>query len=326
MTAQQIVTVFGGSGFIGRYVLRALCRAGYRVRVATRRPHLAGDLRLAGNPGQVHLVQANVRDPASVAAALEGADAAINLVGILFEKGKQSFKGTQGEGARIVAEAAAQAGVTRFVQMSAIGADAMSKSAYGRTKGLAEVAVQRILPFATILRPSIVFGPEDDFLNRFAAMARVTPALPLIGGGKTRFQPVFVGDVADAVVAALKLEAAKGKIYELGGPGIFTFKEVLTFITETIGRPRLLAPLPFFIAKPMGTVMDVVFRLNPFAGPPLTGDQVEMLKKDNVVGAGFSDVGTLADLGVTVLESMESIAPTYLMRFRPFGQFQPKSG
>lgn len=324
MLSQPIVTVFGGSGFIGRYVLRALCRAGFRVRVATRRPHLAGDLRLAGSPGQVQLVQANVRDRQSVSDALAGAEAAINLVGILFEKGRQSFRGTQGEGARIVAEAAAETGVTRFVQMSAIGADAASRSAYARTKAEAEAAVRRALPFATILRPSIVFGPEDDFLNRFAAMARVTPALPLIGGGKTRFQPVYVGDVADAVVAALSREEARGRTFELGGPGTYTFREVLEFITSTIRRPRILAPLPFFIAGPMGSVLDFGFRLNPFAGPPLTGDQVEMLRKDNVVGASGEGVGTLADLGVTELESMEAIAPTYLMRFRPFGQFQPQ--
>jgi NADH dehydrogenase len=320
MTTQS-VTVFGGSGFVGRYVVRALCKAGWRVRVATRRPHIAGDLRMAGVPGQVHLMQANVRDPASVARALSGVDAAVNLVGILFEKGRQTFRGTQAEGAQVVAHAARDAGLTRLVQMSAIGADTTSQSAYGRTKGEAEAAVRAALPSATVLRPSIIFGPEDDFLNRFAAMSRLTPALPLIGGGKTRFQPVYVGDVADAVVAALTRPDAAGQTYELGGPDIYTFKEVLEFITQTINRPRLLAPLPFFLAQPMGTMLDLVFRLNPFGGPPLTGDQVEMLRTDNVVAQGANG---LAALGVTECETMTTVAPTYLLRFRPFGQFQPK--
>jgi uncharacterized protein YbjT (DUF2867 family) len=317
--ASDVIVVFGGSGFVGRYVVRALAKAGKRVRVAMRRPHLAVDLRVMGDVGQIQLVQANVRNADSVARALEGADGVVNLVGILFEKGKQTFDSTQGQGANIVATAAAAAGITRYVHMSAIGADAASKSNYGRTKGEAEAAVLAAIPSATILRPSIVFGPEDDFFNRFAAMARITPALPLIGGGGTKFQPVYVGDVAQAVLKGLD---TGGGTFELGGPRTYSFKELLAYIIAQIERPRFLAPLPFFMAQIMGNVMDAVFRLNPFAGPPLTGDQVKMLKSDNVVAA---DAKGFADLGVQNLESVESIVPSYLVRFKPYGQFQARS-
>ena len=210
----DVIVVFGGSGFVGRYVVRALAKAGKRVRVAMRRPHLAIDLRVMGDVGQIQLVQANVRNAESVARALEGADGVVNLVGILFEKGKQTFNSTQADGARIVAQGAATAGITRYVHVSAIGADVASKSNYGRTKGEAEDAVKAVVPTATIVRPSIVFGPEDDFFNRFAAMARISPALPLIGGGATRFQPVYVGDVADGILKALD---TGGGTFELGG-------------------------------------------------------------------------------------------------------------
>lgn len=318
----KLVVVFGGSGFIGRYVVRALCKAGARVRVAMRRPHLGADLRVCGDVGQVQLVQANVRDAASVGRALEGADGCVNLVGLLFEKGRQTFADVQATGAATVAAAASAAGVAAFVQMSAIGADPASRSAYGRTKAQAEAAVRGAFPAATILRPSIVFGPEDDFFNRFADMAKMAPALPLIGGGKTRFQPVHVGDVAAAVVAALGRPDAAGKTYELGGPRTYSFRELLEYIMRETARPRLLVNLPFPIAQTMGKVADAVFRFNPFAGPPLTGDQVEMLKTDNVVGA---DALTLADLGVGPLETVEAITPTYLYRFRPYGQFQTKA-
>jgi uncharacterized protein YbjT (DUF2867 family) len=316
--ASDVIVVFGGSGFVGRYVVRALAKAGKRVRVAIRRPHLAVDLRVMGDVGQIQLVQANVRNADSVARALEGADGVVNLVGILFEKGKQTFDSTQGEGANTVATAAAAAGIARYVHMSAIGADAASKSNYGRTKGEAEAAVLAAVPSATILRPSIVFGPEDDFFNRFAAMARITPALPLIGGGGTKFQPVYVGDVAQAVLKSLDIG---GGTFELGGPRIYSFKELLAYIIAQIERPRFLAPLPFFMAQIMGNVMDAVFRLNPFAGPPLTGDQVKMLKSDNVVAAGAKG---FADLGIQDLESVESIVPSYLVRFKPYGQFQAR--
>jgi uncharacterized protein YbjT (DUF2867 family) len=317
--ASDVIVVFGGSGFVGRYVVRALAKAGKRVRVAMRRPHLAVDLRVMGDVGQIQLVQANVRNAASVARALEGADGVVNLVGILFEKGKQTFASTQLEGAQTIAEEAKKAGIPRYVHMSAIGADTASTSNYGRTKGEAEAAVKALVPSATVLRPSIVFGPEDDFFNRFAAMARITPALPLIGGGQTKFQPVYVGDVADAVLKGLD---TGGGTYELGGPRTYSFKELLAFIIAQIERPRFLAPLPFFAAEILGNVLDGLFRLNPFAGPPLTGDQVKMLKADNVVNA---DAKCFADLGITQLESVEAIVPGYLIRFKPYGQFQVRS-
>jgi uncharacterized protein YbjT (DUF2867 family) len=314
----KLITVFGGSGFIGRYAVRSLCKAGFRVRVAMRRPHIGGDLRLAGDVGQVQLVQANVRNRASVARAVEGAYGVVNLVGLLYEKGKQRFETTHAQGAMTLAEAARAAGVERFVQMSAIGADKDSDAAYARTKAEAEEAVRAIYPEAVILRPSVVFGPEDDFINRFAQMARMSPFLPLIGGGHTRFQPVFVADVGDAVAAALTQTDAAGKTYELVGPNTYTFKEILSFITREIDRARLLVPLPFFAAKLMGTGLDLAFRLWPFSGPPLTAGQVEMLKTDNVAAPGALG---LADLGVSPIETLEAIAPRYLVRFRPYGQF-----
>jgi uncharacterized protein YbjT (DUF2867 family) len=321
--AKGLITVFGGSGFVGRYVVRALCKQGYRVRVAVRRPHLAGDLKLAGDVGQVQLVQANVKNRPSVDAAVEGALGVVNLVGILAELGKQTFEKTQRDGARNVAEAAAEEGVEDLVHVSAIGADADSKADYAETKGEAEALVREIFPTAVILRPSIVFGEEDEFFNRFAEMARFAPALPLIGGGKTKFQPVFVGDVADAVVASLGNGAAKGETFELGGPRTYTFKELLQYILKTIHRKRFLAPLPFFIAKPMGLVFGGLYRIPPISsgilgGPPITGSQVEMLKTDNVVAEGAK---TFADLGITDLETVEGIVPTYLYRHRPYGQF-----
>ena len=316
--SNDVIVVFGGSGFVGRYVVRALAKAGKRVRVAMRRPHLGQDLRVMGDVGQIQLVQANVRNPESVARALEGATGVINLVGILYESGKQSFQSTQLEGARVVAAESAKAGITRFVQMSALGADPASASNYGRTKGEAEQAVLGLIPSAAILRPSIIFGAEDNFFNQFAAMARMSPALPLIGGGHTKFQPVYVGDVATATVNALD---CGGGTYELGGPRTYSFKEILEYILQEIERPRFLAPLPFFIAQPLGAVLNAVFKLYPFAGPPLTDDQVVMLKTDNVVSAGTK---TLTDLRVTILESVEAIVPTYLYRFKPYGQFQVK--
>lgn len=317
--ATDIFTVFGGSGFVGKYVVRALCRAGKRVRVAMRRPHLGHELRVMGDVGQVQLVQANVRNRESVARAVEGADAVINLVAILFEKGKQTFEDTVATGGTIVAEEAARAGITRFVHVSAIGADAGSKSAYGKAKGQAEAAVLAAVPTATILRPSIIFGPEDNFYNQFASMARMSPALPLIGGGQTKFQPVYVDDVADAVVAALSRPDTAGATYELGGPAVYTFEQILRHILKEIDRPRLLVSLPWIIATPMGAVMNGVFKFIPWAGPPLTADQVEMLKTDNVVSAGAKGFDSL---GITALESVESITPSYLYRHRPHGQFQ----
>jgi NADH dehydrogenase len=321
--AGDLIVVFGGSGFLGRYVVRELAKRGKRVRVPMRRPHLGQDLRLLGGVGQIQLVQANLRFPESVDAALEGANGVVNLVGILCEKNKQTFFNVQAEGAATVAAKADTREIDRFVHVSAIGAGPKSPSRYGRTKFDAEEAVRTSVPSAVIVRPSIIFGPEDDFFNRFADMARFMPALPLLGFGKTKFQPVYVGDVAEAIANALDDKAARGRIFELGGPRVYSFKELLKYILKTIDRQNLLIPLPLFIAQPMGSLLDALFKLHPFADPPLTGDQVGMLRKDNVVRAE-AGVGTIADLGVKNLESVESIAPTYLWRFRPHGQFQAK--
>ncbi|MEZ6023999.1 MAG: complex I NDUFA9 subunit family protein [Hyphomonadaceae bacterium] len=318
----ELVVVFGGSGFIGKHVVRALAKRGARVRVAMRRPHLGHELRVLGDVGQVQLVQANVRYPESVEAALEGADAVVNLVAVLAEQGPQTFEALHVEGARAIAEAAAKRGVKRMVHVSALGA-AKKGARYTRTKYAGERAVVEALPTATVLRPSIVFGPEDGFFNRFARMATYLPFLPLIGGGKTKFQPIFVGDVADAVCAALDAPGARGRVYELGGPAVYTFKELMQFTLQQIQRRRVLLPLPFFIAHPVGLLTEWAFKLNPLSGPPLTGDQVNMLKRDNVVGMD-ANAGAIKDLGVASLESIEAIVPTYLWRFRPYGQFQTK--
>lgn len=327
--SKGLITLFGGSGFIGRYAARKIVEAGYRVRVAVRRPHLAGDVRLAGAPGWVDIVQANVRHKPSVAAALEGADGAVNLVGILYEKGRQSFDGAQRDGAQNIAQACAEKGISRLVHVSAIGANADAESDYARTKGQAEAAVRESVPEAVILRPSIVFGPEDDFFNRFAAMAAhpissLAPFLPAIDGGHTRFQPVYAGDVADAITAALTLDTARGKTFELGGPGQYTMTELYAFICDTIDRKRYALPLPFFVARPLGLSFGALFRYvwplstGILGAPPVTGDQVALLKSDNIVGEAAL---TLTDLGIDVLESIEAIVPSYLYTFRPYGQY-----
>ena len=328
-----LVTVFGGSGFIGRYAARELVKKGWRVRVACRNVNTAGDVRLAGTPGWVDIVQANVRNRDSVVRALDGADAVVNLVGILFEKGPQTFESSQRDGAALLAEVAAEKGISRFVQISAIGADSASGSDYARTKGEAEQAVRDAVPTATILRPSIVFGPEDEFFNRFAALASsapmsIFPVMPAIGGGKTCFQPVYAGDVADAIAVAVDDAGTAGKTYELGGPRRYTFNEIYDVVLSTIDRKRFKLPLPFFVAKPMGYLIAAVWRYMPpfcwgFLGePPITADQVELLKTDNVVA---DDALTLKDLGIVELESVEAIVPSYLWRFRPYGEFHKPS-
>jgi NADH dehydrogenase len=304
--AQRLATVFGGSGFIGRYVVTNLARDGWMVRAAVRRPDEALFLKTAGVVGQVTPLAANVRDRASVARAVAGADAVINLVGILHEGGPQKFQAVQAEGARIIAEEAARAGIRHLVHVSAIGADAKSDSAYARTKSEGEAAVRQAFPKATILRPSIVFGPEDGFFNRFAKMAQLSPALPLIGGGKTRFQPVYVGDVAEAVVKAIETPGAAGQTYELAGPKIYTFAELMRLLLQEIGRKRALLPLPFPIAGLMGAILQCL----PM--PQLTLDQVRQLKRDNLPSAGSAG---LTDLGITPT-SVEAIIPTYLERYR----------
>ncbi len=322
--SDRIVTVFGGSGFIGRHLVRALARDGWRVRVATRRPDLAFHLQPLGRVGQINAVQANVRYPDSLAAALRGADAAVNLVGILAPWGKQTFDAVHARGAGAVAKAVAEAGIGNFVHLSAIGADARSKSAYARTKAEGEAAVLSALPSATILRPSVVFGPEDQFFNRFAAMARFMPALPLIGGGKTKMQPVYVSDVAEAGARLLRVAGQPGAIYELGGPAVRTMRELLEYVLATIRRRRLLAPLPFAVAAPLGAMTSTVDKLLFGLLPEefvFTADQVELLKHDNVVSEkAVSEGRTLGGLGIAP-ESIEAIVPTYLYRFRKNGQY-----
>ena len=313
---ETLVTVFGGSGFLGRHVVRALAQEGCRIRVAVRRPELAGHLRPMGRVGQIHAVQANLRYPHSVTAAVRGADIVINLVGILFERGHQRFDAVQAQGAEAVALAAKSVGA-RLVHVSAIGADTDSPSRYARTKAEGERRVLAALPEAAIMRPSIVFGPEDDFFNRFGALARLSPALPLPGGGHTRFQPVFVGDVAGAIAKAAVGKVKPGAIYELGGPDVRSFKELMAFVLATIQRRRLLIPAPFALMKLQAAFLQVLPK------PPLTPDQVELLKRDTVVSDDAKRDGwTLEGLGI-VPESMAAIVPTYLWRFRKTGQFSP---
>ena len=319
MTAQSnadtLITIFGGSGFLGRHVVRALAKREYRIRVAVRRPDLAGHLQPLGRVGQIHAVQANVRHRPSVAAAVRGSDVVINLVGILFESGRQRFETVQGFGAESVALAAA-AENAQMIHVSAIGADEHSPSVYARSKAEGERLVLAATPEATIFRPSIVFGPNDDFFNRFAALARLSPALPLVGGGTTRFQPVYAGDVAEAMAKAVAGETKPGTIYELGGPQVMSFKELMQYVLATIERGRLLVPTPFWVAR----FQAFFFEFMP--NPLLTRDQVELLRSDNVVSdAARAESRTLEGLGI-VPRSVEAIVPSYLWRFRKTGQFR----
>jgi uncharacterized protein YbjT (DUF2867 family) len=314
-----LVTVFGGSGFVGRSVVRALCKRDYRVRVAVRRPELAGHLQPLGKVGQIHAVQANLRYPASVEAAMRDAQVAINLVGILAEGGAQTFDAVQAAGAGAVAKAASAAGA-RLVHVSAIGADENSPSRYARAKAAGEKAVLSASPTATVLRPSVVFGPEDQFTNRFASLARMSPMLPLIGGGVTRLQPVYVGDVATAVADAVDGKTKAGATYELGGPEVLTMREIMEIILATTERRRMLVSLPFRLARFQALFLQ-------FAPGPLklTPDQVELLRSDNVVSDAAKAAGlTLEGLGIAP-DSLEAVAPQYLWRFRAAGQFQKKS-
>jgi len=312
---QDLVTVFGGSGFVGSQIVRALAKQGLRVRVAVRQPHIAYEMRLLGDVGQIDVVQANVRNEASVRRALDGAQVCVNAVGILYETGRQKFQAVHVDGARRLAAVAKDMGVARFVQISAIGADAASSAAYARTKAQGETAVREVYPDAVVLRPSVVFGPGDGFFNRFATMATLSPALPLIGGGATLFQPVFVGDVARATACAAVDPACAGQTYELGGPSVRSFRELMELMLQVIERRRLLVPLPFAAAKALGAVAQLA-ALTPIA-PPLTADQVELLKSDNVVDPARPG---LAALGITPT-ALEAILPTYLYRFRRGGQY-----
>jgi len=316
--ATRLATVFGGSGFVGRHTVRALARAGWRIRAAERRPDLAGHLQPLGSVGQIMAVQANLRFYDSVARAVAGADAVVTAVGILAPAGAQSFEAVHAAGAGAVAKAAREAGVKRLVHVSAIGADPKSNSAYARSKAEGERAVLEEFPDAIILRPSIVFGPEDQFFNRFASLAVSAPAMPLIGGGKTKFQPVFVGDLASAIAAVLDGGGAAGAVYEIGGPAIYTFRELLDKTQEWSDRHRSYVPLPFALA----TLQAVLTKPLPSGLRPITVDQVRLLKRDNVVSEkAVVENRTLAGLGVTTAASIEAIVPGYLERFKPKGQF-----
>lgn len=321
--ADRLVTVFGGSGFVGRHVVRALARRGWRIRVAVRRPDLAFHLQPLGTPGQIHAVQANLRYPEFVAHALRDAQVAINLVGILRELGAQRFDAIYHLGAQSIAKAAKQAGTEVFVQMSAIGADPSASSAYARTKAFGEAAVRQILPDAIIMRPSVVFGPEDQFFNRFAAMARLMPVLPLIGGA-TRLQPVFAGDVAAAIALCADGKAKPGIIYELGGPEVATLERIMRFVLTVTARRRRLVPISFARAKIVASVTEIVAKLSLGLFPEMftmTRDQVELLRGDNIVSPQAEAEGrTLRGLGI-VPEPFETFAPSYLYRYRKTGQF-----
>lgn len=304
------VTVFGGSGFLGRHAVRALAKAGWRIKVASRHPNRGFFLRPLGQVGQIGFVKCDITEPDQVEAALQGSQAAINLPGLLVARG-QSFEDVHAAGAGNVAEAAQRRGIRHLVHVSAIGADSESESRYAQTKAEGEKRVRAALPASVILRPSIVFGPEDQFFNKFAGLARMSPVLPLIGGGHTRFQPVFVGDVAAAIVAALVNPDAQGKTYELGGPTIYSFKDLMQIVLRETGRSRILMPLPFALASLKAFFLQ--FAPNPL----LTPDQVKLLRHDNVVA---STAFTLADLGIQPT-TVEAEVPAYLWRFRAKGEY-----
>lgn len=314
----KLVTVFGGSGFLGRYIVRELAERGYRVRAAVRRPDLAGHLQPMGVVGQIHAVQANVRFPESVARAIDGADAVVNAVGILSPVGAQSFDAVHVKGAQSIAQSIRENGRRPFVHISAIGADKAVKSNYAKSKSEAEKAVLSAKVGSRILRPSIVFGPEDEFFNRFAAMARLSPVLPLIGGGRTKFQPVYVGDIANAVANAIEEQGSPETVYELGGPNILSFRELLDLTQEYSGRKRAYLPMPFWLAKLQALLTWPL----PQSLRPITVDQVRLLEVDNVVSEqAQKEHRDFAALGVSSASAVASIVPTYLERFKPHGQY-----
>ena len=318
--SEKLVTLIGGSGFVGRHVARALARRGYRIRVACRRPDLAGHVQPLGTPGQVMPVQANVRYPASLAAVCEGAFAVINLTGVLYSGGSQSFEAIHAFGAEAAARAAKAAKARLFIQMSALGASPNSSSIYAKSKAEGETRAKAAFPGAIIIRPSIIFGPEDSFFNRFAALSRFVPALPLIGGGHTKFAPVFVGDVAEAFARLVDRGEADGKTYEFSGPQELTFKQLMRFTLDTIGRKRLLVPVPWAVARLQGMVLGLLPK------PLLTADQVELLKTDNVASEeARRDRRTLEGLGIAP-SGIEAIVPSYLYRYRKAGQFTAPKG
>lgn len=326
---QRNITVFGGSGFVGRHLVKRLAADGWQVRVAVRDVEAAQFLKPSGNIGQIVLWQTDIKDPAQVASAVAGADAVVNLVGLLYPSGSNDFVAAHEKGAGVVAEAAKSAGVRHLVHMSALGADEKSNSHYARTKALGEKAVQEAFPEASIMRPSVIFGPEDNFFNKFAGISRFVPFMPvfgcpllptisvsgvngltvsidLYGDGGTKFQPIYVGDVAEAIIAALKTSDAKGKTYELGGPAVYSFKELMEQLGRHTGRKKYLLPIPFGIA------MIYAYFLQLLPKPLLTCDQITLLKTDNVVS---DKANTLQSLGIKPVNT-EVILPTYLHRFR----------
>ncbi len=310
----KLVTVFGGSGFVGRHIVRTLARRGYRVRVACRRPDLAGHLQPLGNVGQIQPIQANLRYRWTIERALEEADYAINCVGILHESGRQRFSSVQAFGAQAIAEVCRAMGIS-MTQISAIGADADSESDYARSKAAGVAAVLEAVPDAVVLRPSIIFGPEDSFFNRFADMARFSPFLPLIGGGTTRFQPVYVGDVAEVAARAADGALAGGTSYDLGGPEVLSFRECMERMLEVIERKRWLVSVPWPVARIQASVLEML------PSPLLTRDQLLQLAVDNVVSeAAIQEGRTLEGLGIRP-QSLRAILPTYLWRFRRAGQY-----
>jgi len=313
----KIVTIYGGSGFLGRYIARRLAKSGWRIRVAVRRPNEAMHVKPYGAVGQVEPVFCNIRDDASVRSVMQGADAVINCVGTFDRKGRNNFDAVQHEGAERIARIASEEGVAHLVHVSAIGADTEADSEYSKTKALGEEAVTRHFPAAVILRPSVMFGAEDGFFNRFAAMARLSPVLPVVGAD-TRFQPVFVDDVAQAAAAGVEGWANPG-IYELGGPEIATFRALMSKMLVVIRRRRLVVNIPFAVAAPMAAMMELGQTLSMGIVPAqITRDQVKSLEVDNIVGAdarGFADL----DIEPTALDA---VLPDYLWRFRPAGQYE----
>lgn len=303
---ERMITIFGGAGFIGRHLVRKLAADGWRIRVISRSPGLAGHLQPLGEVGQIVVQPLSSMEPTALTRLLEGSSAVVNLVGILYETSRQRFDEIHGELPGHIAAAAATAGVARMVHVSAIGADAQSSSAYSRSKARGEAAVRQAFASAVILRPSIVIGPEDNFFNRFAGMARMLPALPLIGGGKTRFQPVYVGDVARAIMAGIDQEGAAGQTFEIGGPKTYSFEDLLRYMLTVMGRRRFFVDLPFSIATLQARIMELL------PVPPLTRDQVELLKTDNLVS---EKALTLDDLGIAPTP-IELVVPSYLARHR----------
>ncbi|RKT32232.1 NADH dehydrogenase [Roseovarius halotolerans] len=313
----KLVTIYGGSGFVGRYIARRMAKAGWRVRVAVRRPNEAMHVKPYGTVGQVEPVFCNIRDDASVRAVARGADAVVNCVGTFDRKGKNNFDAVQNEGAARIARIAAEEGVARLVQISAIGANEGSESVYAQTKAQGEKAIQDAFPGAVILRPSVIFGPEDDFFNRFAGMTRFSPVLPVVGA-ETRFQPVYVDDVAQAAEMGATGVAPSG-IYELGGPDVNTFRELMQQMLKVIRRRRLIMNIPFGLATAMAWGFELVQTLSLGLIPPqITRDQVRSLRVDNVVSG---EAHGFADLGIRPV-AMEVVMPDYLWRFRPAGQYE----